>query len=53
MSTLFMLFNVVVLLIGLMLTIKHMGKGWMSPPVLCGIAFVLIALPSVMAMLGL
>lgn len=53
MSTLFMLFDVLVLVIGLMMIVKHCGHGWMTPPVLSGVAFVLIALPSVMMMVGM
>ena len=48
-----MLFHVVVLIIGIMMIVQHNAHGWMKPPVLSGVAFVLIALPSVLSMLGL
>ena len=53
MTTLFMLFHFAVLLIGLMLVFKHYARGWMTPPVLSGIAFILLALPDVLYVLGL
>lgn len=54
MSFLFSLFDIAILAIGIMLVVKHyQGGNWTTPPVLSGIAFILIALPSVLYMIGM
>jgi len=49
MSYLFIIFNIAVFTIGLLMINKHYKNGWDKPPVLSGIAFVLIALPSILS----
>lgn len=53
MYSLFSLFDIVVLVIGIMLVAKNYQMGWMNPTVLGGVAFILLALPSVMSMAGM
>jgi|GEM_PF-6153025 len=43
-----MIFDVAVLAIGIYMVYKNFDKGWQSPPVLSGIAFILLALPSIL-----
>jgi len=50
MTTLYILFNGAVFVIGLIMIQKNYSNGWMTPPVLSGIAFVLISLPSIIAL---
>jgi len=52
MSALFILANIVVFIIGLMMVSKNYKSGWDTPPTLSGIAFVLIALPGVLSLVG-
>ncbi len=53
MSTLFMLFSIIVFAIGIVLVVKHKDGGWMSPAVLTGIALILIELPSILALVDM
>ena len=53
MLSLYALFGVVVFAIGVLMVAKHYKGGWMTPPVLSGIAFILLTLPSILSMVGI
>lgn len=53
MFTVYLLLQLAVLAIGIFMVAKHHKNGWATPPVLSGIAFILISLPSLLAMIGL
>lgn len=51
MDNLYLFFDALVFIIGLGMIAKHYSKGLMTPPVLSGLAFILISLPSLLAFL--
>ncbi len=50
MTSLFITANILVLLIGIFMIGKYSGQGWVTPPTLSGLAFILISLPVVLTL---
>ena len=48
MSTLYILADIAVLVIGIMLVAQHYKEGWTRPMTLIGIALILLVLPSLL-----
>jgi len=47
------LFDLLILAIGVFMIVKNYKNGWLIPPVLSGIAFILLTLPNILGTISL